>query len=98
MTAKVSEKSVAHDDPNNRFVIMDFTTGDNRYRVYLLNPGDHFDRFGGSSAGLAVRKTASLIVSESGPGGRYDSEHKINAINTWESIFRAYRRSLGVTQ
>ena len=81
-------------DPNERFLIMDFTVGASRKRVYLLNPGDHFDRFGGSSRGLVVRKTASLIVSENQGGCRYDSEDDVNKKDVWARILHAYRASL----
>jgi hypothetical protein len=84
------------DDPNARFRIMDFKVGGERKRVYLLNPGDHFVRFGGSSHPLVVRKTASLIVSECQGGCRYDSEEDVNKQAVWARILHAYRASLEV--
>jgi hypothetical protein len=69
---------------------MDFRIAGERRRVYLLNPGDHFERFGGSSRGLVVRKTASLIVSESQGGCRSDVEYDINKADVWERILFAY--------
>ena len=77
-------------DANERFCIMDFRIGGERRRVYLLNPGDHFERFGGSSRGLVVRKTASLIVSETQGGCRSDMEFNLADKEAWERILYAY--------
>lgn len=61
-----------------------------RTDVYVLNPGQRFDRFGGSSTGLVVEKTASLIVSRTDEaGGRYDAEYAVNdakAMNFWSYL------------
>lgn len=81
---------VAPEDLNARYRIMDFKIGGERRRVYLLNPGDHFERFGGSSRGLLVRKTASLIVSETQGGCRTDIEYDIGNKDVWERILYAY--------
>ena len=85
-------------DPNEKFLIADFKVpgedGEFRRRVYLLNPGDHFDRFGGSSSGLLVRKTASLITRDDGPWGRNDYETDIHSKATWAAIFTAHAASL----
>lgn len=74
---------------NARFLIADFTVGADRTRIYLLNPGDVFVRFGGSSHGLTVRKTASLIVREEDAGGVHDTEYDIADREVWDRIFRA---------
>lgn len=74
---------------NEKFLIADFTIGDARKQVYMLNPGDHFAGFGGSSSGLSVRKTASLIVRETSQGVTADTEYDINKRDVWNRIFRA---------
>lgn len=93
---KVSEPVDVPVDINAHHCIMDFKRGSERVRVYLLNPGDHFHYFGGSSRGLVVRKTASLIVSVNQYGSRTDTEYDLNKQDVWERILRAYRASLGV--
>jgi len=82
-------------NPNDRFKIMDFTIGTLHRRVYLLNPGDNFARFGGSSAGLTVRKTASLIVSDVQHGSRSDAEYDLTDEQAWVNILHSYRLSWG---
>lgn len=58
--------------------------------VYLLDPGQAFDRFGGSSAGLVVKKTASMIVSYfDSAAGRKDTEYALNdkkALQVWAHL------------
>lgn len=93
---KVSEPVDVPVDINEPHRIMDFCQGAERVRVYLLNPGDHFHYFGGSSRGLVVRKTASLIVSTNQYGCRSDVEYNVGDKATWERILRAYRASLGL--
>lgn len=80
-------------DSNQQFLIADFTVGDSRKLVYLLKPGDLFERFGGSRHGLLVRKTPSLIVSEIQQGCRNDSEFPQNDRGAWDRIFRAAHRA-----
>jgi hypothetical protein len=97
MTEQVSGETVADDqDLNAKYRVMEFKVAGSRKAVYLLNPGDHFQRFGGSSCGLVVRKTASLIVSEWQGGCRHDTEYDINKPDVWARILNAYRGSLGL--
>lgn len=50
---------------------------DTTVEVHMLNPGEHFERFGGSSRGLTVvGKTASLITRTKSPGGTEDVESR----------------------
>lgn len=72
---------------NDKFLVLEYTVERTRVRVYLLNPGDVFEGFGGSRHGLCVRKTASLIVSES-DHGRRDCEYNVNDKEAWASIQR----------
>jgi hypothetical protein len=81
-------------DPNARFCVMDFSIKTRRVRIYLLNPGDCFQGFGGSSSGLVVRKTASLIVRDVDNWGCEDTEYDINKADVWGRILNAYRGSL----
>jgi hypothetical protein len=57
-------------------------------KVYILMPGENFPRFGGSSRGLTVTKTPSLIISENGPWGRHDTEYDIHNKKIWAFILR----------
>ena len=77
------------DDKNDKFLIADFTIDGSRRQVYLLNAGDFFEGFGGSSNGLLVHKTASLVVRETRLTGRSDIEHSINNKAAWQNIFDA---------
>ena len=54
--------------------------------VYLLNAGEHFDRFGGSSRGLTVRKTASLITRTTQSMGKHDVEWDLASPKAWAWI------------
>lgn len=76
---------------NEKFLVGKFQVGNETKEVYLLNPGDCFQGFGGSSAGLVVKKTASLIVREVGPGGCYDTEYDVNDKKVWGRIFNVVR-------
>ena len=98
MTEKPSNAPVVDcsADENLKHLIMAFRVAGEEKRIYLVNPGCRFVRFGGSSAGLHVKKTASLIVSEIGPHGRRDSEHDITNTNVWDAILHGYRGALGV--
>src|SRR5262245_57715897 len=96
MSEQASGVPAPDEDVNAKYRIMDFKVRGERKRVYLLNPGDHFQYFGGSSRGLVVRKTASLIVSEKQGGCRSDTEYDINKPDVWARILNAYRGSLGL--
>lgn len=99
-TAK-AEETQAYVDPNEKFLILSYEVDGHKFRVYLLNPGDWFQGFGGSSAGLVVGenlipgkpKTASLIVRRI-HGGWYDLEVDINNKDTWASIREGYAKSI----
>lgn len=77
---------------NEKHRIMTIKYGPNRSEVHILNPGDCFDGFGGSSRGLVVRKTASLIVREVGPSfGLNDTEYNVNDKKAWARIAKQLR-------
>jgi hypothetical protein len=57
-----------------------------RHEIHVLNPGECMEGFGGSSRGLVVGKTASLITRRTGKWGQHDIEHDIFAENIWEWI------------
>lgn len=62
-----------------------------RTDIYLLDPGQCFDRFGGSRHGLVVRKTGSLVVSHTDSFGQQDTEHALNserALQFWAHVAR----------
>lgn len=80
-------------DSNDAFLIHTLKTNNEVIKLYLLNPGDWFAGFGGSRAGLVVRKTASLIVRREGPMGTYDTECDINNKQVWQSIFNHVKES-----
>lgn len=77
-------------NPNEKFLIATFRGEQERAEIYILNPGDCFQGFGGSRQGLVVRKTASLIVRLAGPWGWRDTEYNVNDKRQWETIFRNY--------
>lgn len=54
--------------------------------VHLLNVGEVFERFGGSSRGLQVRKTASLITRDTAGGCWNDLERDLRAPEFWTWI------------
>jgi hypothetical protein len=85
-------------DPNEKFKIMGFRQGGTTIRVYLLNPGEVFQGFGGSRHGLQVNKTASLIVSEV-DHERRDVEYDLRGKDgTWEKILTRYRMACGLLE
>lgn len=56
--------------------------------VYLLNVGETFERFGGSSRGLTVIKTASLITRTESAMHTSDKEWDLADPNAWAWIRR----------
>jgi hypothetical protein len=54
--------------------------------VYVLNVGETFERFGGSSRGLTVSKTASLITRSIDAMGTVDREWDLSSPEGWEWI------------
>jgi hypothetical protein len=59
-----------------------------RVTAYILGPGQMFPGFGGSSSGLLVGKTASLIIRRVGAWGSQDSEYDVNDAGAWEYLRR----------
>ena len=80
-------------DPNAKFCILSLDKEKYQQRVYLLNPGDYFEGFGGSRHALRVNKTASLIVRTNGYMGLQDTEYDITRMDVWDSIFNAVRNT-----
>jgi hypothetical protein len=83
-------------DPNAKYRIATFTVENTTIRVYLLNPGEAFERFGGLQRSLPVTKTASLIVSTSDHRGRKDMEYDLrgqSGDDMWGWIFDICRQS-----
>jgi hypothetical protein len=66
--------------------------------VYMLNPGESFEGFGGSRHALPIKKTASLIV-RSIQHGISDTEYDITDGSTWAWLARLINEgpTLGVT-
>ena len=66
--------------------------------LHLLNPGECFPSFGGSSRGLVVRKTASLITRTRHPDGCvYDIERDIHDPAIWAWLSRLLNDNTGIT-
>ena len=83
-------------NPNDQYKIFEFETSHERVSVYVLKPGQNFERFGGSRHGLTVVKTPSLIIrTHSLRGhGTQDVEHDVHNINVWRTTLDAYRVSV----
>lgn len=77
-------------DLNEHYKVADFETDNERVQVYILKPGDTFERFGGSRHGLTVSTTPSLIVSITSAGGKRDLEYNLHAVDIWRSIMTAH--------
>lgn len=76
---------------NDQFLVLDFqhkagATLATRVQVYILNPGDYFEAFGGSRHGLSVTKTASLIIRVTSPWGMRDVEYNVNDKEAWKAV------------
>lgn len=73
-------------DANSQFLLREFTLANgSQIAFYLLNPGEVFAGFGGSSRGLLVRKTASLITRrvDADSGTVSDSERNLRDALAW---------------
>lgn len=57
--------------------------GKDRVEVHMLNVGDAFPGFGGSSSSLVARKTASLVTRHAGAWGFNDREWDIHSPKAW---------------
>lgn len=57
-----------------------------RTDFFILYPGDNFERFGGSSRGLTVQKTPSLITRYSSLGHVQDVEYNLENADVWSLI------------
>jgi hypothetical protein len=102
-------KSNPDRDPNDRYKVLTMELGakgtesHTRINVYLLNVGEHFERFGGSSRGLTVTKKASLIVRTVSCGSSSDREYDLHGkgrlrnMDTWAWLKRCIIREAGVT-
>lgn len=64
--------------------------------IHMLNPGDTFPGFGGSSSGLVVRKTASLVTRTTTSTGTSDVELDIHNPETWQWLARLINTNPGV--
>ncbi len=73
---------------NARYQIADYTIKGHRYRIYVLQPGQYFEGFGGSRHALCVKKTPSLIVRETGHIGISDTEYGVDNLKVWRHYFR----------
>lgn len=82
------------EDVNDDYKVIQFERGGSIIRVYILKPGQVFKRFGGSSSGLLVRKTPSLIVTQSGISGRVDIEYDVHDLRVWKGIFSSIMSSM----
>lgn len=73
---------------NEATKVLTLKIGPSILEVYMLNPGQRFDGFGGSRGGLTVSKTASLIVRTShGPMSMIrDTELDITDDWFWQTI------------
>lgn len=54
--------------------------------VHMLNPGQHFEGFGGSSRGLTVGKTASIVTRLHDVSGVTDTERNLDDGFLWGFI------------
>lgn len=77
---------------NDQYKVLEFVHGASSssgvtVEVYLLNPGDYFEGFGGSRHGLVVRKTASLIIrTKHQAWGFRDVEYNVNDKEAWKAV------------
>lgn len=72
----------------NRQPILTLKKDDCTVEVYLLNVGETFPRFGGSSRGLTVIKTASLITRTESAMHTSDKEWDLADAEAWAWIRR----------
>lgn len=78
--------------------IKENATGKVVTEVYLLNPGESFEGFGGSRHALPIKKTASLIIRSMHGGCINDNEHDITNGGSWAWIARLINdKTLGIT-
>ena len=80
-------------EANDKYKVADFTIEETRIRAYVLKPGQHFERFGGSRHGLVVNKTPSLIVRRSGRWGTEDSEYDVHDVGVWQKLFQHHKHA-----
>lgn len=73
---------------NEKYEIFRVTKDGTTVIVHALNPGETFERFGGSRHGLTVRKTASLVVSTKTPWDYKDVEYDLRDQDTWNWLIR----------
>lgn len=70
----------------NRQPILTLKKDNCTVEVYLLNVRETFERFGGSSRGLTVIKTASLITRTISAGYTKDTEYELADAEAWAWI------------
>jgi hypothetical protein len=64
--------------------MLEFSTmSDTKYEIHMMKPKEFFPGFGGSSRGLVIGKTASIIVREMSVWGCKDTEHDIDDPWLW---------------
>lgn len=68
--------------------VLTLTCGGETVEIHMLNPGQLFDKFGGSRSGLVVGKTASLITRRISAMGIVDRELDIYDADIWEWLAR----------
>lgn len=61
-------------------------SGKSRYAIYLLNPGEWFENFGGSKHGLQVTKTASMVARQNFSGIQRDTEYNLADKDAWRYV------------
>ena len=92
---EAAQAAVRPPDRNEKYLILAYQIGGARYSVYLLNPGDMFQGFGGSRHPLMVKKTASLVIRRL-QHELSDREYNINDTGAWEAIRYGFLLAHGV--
>lgn len=83
----MSKKTPAAKAPRNTLAMTIRFKDGSSTEIHMLNPGEHFANFGGSSRGVTAGKTASIITRTKNVGIS-DFELDIYAPNFWEWISR----------
>ena len=68
-----------------------------RTELWYCPPESSFPGFGGSSTGLLVGKTPSLVTRRISPEGQFDVEWDVYHAHIWETITKAINGDLEVT-
>lgn len=83
------------EDLNEKHLVLSYQIDKTKIRVYLLNPGEWFQGFGGSRHAKPVTKTASLIIRYNDNTGLRDHEYDLADKDAWAAIHRGIAMSLG---